>query len=242
MLSNAYNVAFRRDVTILVKKSFNKTIDVEFGVFKDGKMSINLMPSDGNVDWKINFDFVSRKVRPSYAKLTSKTKIHKGFYKEWMKNRDVFFNIIKDDPKLIKALTTKGLYCVGRSKGASEALIIALDIVRNFEVDKESVFVGAFEAAKTGNKEFCKALEKYINPNHIYTVIYSRDLITKIPPFPGYYNPGVQIRVGDSSFPLPLVDHALGCFKEEELMIFAEMYDTKYADSGVMKVRLKRKI
>lgn len=237
MLTDVYNVAFRRKTNILIKKSFNDGIDVEFGIYEDGKLSINLMPSNGGVDWRINLDFFKKKVKPEYAKIDSKVKIHKGFYKEWMKNREAFFSFIKNNKELSDAITN-GLYCVGRSKGASEAIIIGLDIVRNWNIDGDNVFIGALDAAKTGNKEFCKSVEKYIPKSHIYTVRYNRDLITQIPPFPGYDNPGVKIRVGSSLFPMPLVDHAFGCFKEEELQIFAAKYDTIYEGTSE-NVRIK---
>lgn len=236
MLTDVYNVAFRREIDILVVKSFDNTIDVEFGIYKDGKMTINLMPSEGNVDWAINLDFFSKKVKPSYAKVTSKVKIHKGFYKEWMNNRDEFFHIIKSNKDLLDALTTNGLYCVGRSKGGSEAAIIGLDIVRNFDIPKDNVYLGLLEAAKVGNKEFCKSVEEYISKQNIYTVRYHSDIITQIPPFKGYGNPGVKIQIGNKSI-MPLVDHALGCFKEEELKVKAKKFDEVY-DGTLENVKL----
>lgn len=236
MLENVYEVAFRRNTNVILIKSFDDTIDVEFGIHNDGKLAINLMPSDGIIDWKINFNFFQKKVKPAYANLNSKVKIHRGFYNEWMKNRESFFNIIRSDDKFMSALS-KGLYCVGRSKGGSEAIIIALDLVRNFTIDKENVFVGALDAAKTGNKEFCKSVERYINKSNIYTVRYLNDLITQIPPF-GFYNPGVKIRVGKGIIPMPFVDHALGCFKEEELKVIAKKYDSIY-DGTTKNVRIK---
>lgn len=238
MLTNIYEIAFRRNVKILLCKSFNDTINVEFGIYKDGKLAINLMPSDGVIDWKINLNFFQKKVKPIYANLTSKVKIHKGFYEEWMKNRESFFNIILSNEELTNAMKN-GFYCVGRSKGGSEAIIIALDIVRNFKVNKKNVFVGALDAAKTGNKEFCKSVEKYINKSNIYTVRYNNDLITQIPPF-GFYNPGIKIRVGNSLLYMPFVDHAFGCFKEEELKLFAIKYDTIYEGTSE-DVRIKNK-
>ena len=237
MLTDVYNVAFRRDINILIKKSYNKTIDVEFGIYKDDKLTINLMPSDGAIDWKINLDFFKKKVKPTYAKSNSKVKIHEGFYNEWMENRDSFFDIIKSNEELSKAINN-GFYCVGRSKGGSEAIIIALDIIRNFNIDKDNVFVGALDAAKTGNKAFCDSVEKYIHKENIYTVRYNHDIITQIPPFSGYDNPGVKIRVGSGALIMPLVDHAFGCFKEEELQLFARKYDT-YFEGTKENVRLK---
>lgn len=238
MLVDVYNVAFRRDVKIIIEKDFNKTIDVEFGVYKDGKMFINLMPSDGDVDWAINFDFFMKKVRPIYASLTSKVQIHEGFYLEWMKNRDEFMNIIRSTPELLSAIR-KGLYSVGRSKGGSEALIIGLDLVRNFDIDKDSVFIGALDAAKTGNDYFCASVEEYINPSHIYWVRYSSDIITQIPPFSGYNNPGVKIRFMPGNI-LGFVDHALGCFCEERLKLFAAKYDEISKDERVKPIWIKK--
>lgn len=238
MLVDAYSVAFRRDVDALVHKSFNDTIDVDFGIYKDGRMTVSLMPSDRAVDWKINLDFLNKSVKPSYAKMDSKVLVHRGFLDEWMQNRDEFFRIIRSDKRLLDALIHKGLYCVGRSKGASEAAIIGIDLVRNFYVGKSDAFLGIFEGAKTGNDEFCKSVERYIDKAHIYNVRFDRDIVTQLPP--GFNdNPGIKIRLGSGFFYAPIVDHAFGCFCEERLRSFAETYDMFYSDGLHERVRIK---
>ena len=49
------NVAFNEKVKKVLKKSYNKTIDVQFGIYEDGRLTINLKPSHGIRDWLINF-------------------------------------------------------------------------------------------------------------------------------------------------------------------------------------------
>lgn len=243
MLNDLYNVAFKRDTVIIFEKSFNGTIDVQFGIYKDGKLTISLAPSEGDIDWKINFDFLKIKIRPEYASISSKVRLHRGFYREWMKNRNEFFNIIRTSPSLLEAVK-KGLLIVGRSKGGSEAVIIGLDLLRNFNINGKDTYIGMIDAARTGNKYFCNSVEKYIPKSNLYWVRYGNDVVTQIPPFPfRYSNPGIRINLGPKAllFKLPLVDHALGCFKEEKLHVFAKIYDEKYQNSGLVKVRIKDK-
>lgn len=215
-LTKCYDVAFNNKVQLLVEKSFNEEIDVKFGIYVDGSLVINLAPSEQKIDWKINFDFLRRKVKPFYAKLESKVRIHGGYLKEWYRWRDEFFEIINSNPKLLKALE-KGLIISGRSKGGGEASIIAIDIVRNFKCGE--VLVGMLEAPKVGNKAFANSVERYIPKENMFHVRYGADIVTMIPPT--FKNPGKFIWFNKKKF-ISFLDHATGCFDQERMYEYAK--------------------
>lgn len=224
MIQYVYDCAFDNNVEILETVSYNKTIDAKFGIYK-GMLSINLFPSEGSIDWKINFDFFSRKVKPYYAKSDSKVKIHSGYISEWEIARDDFFSVISSNERLNKAINN-GLVVTGRSKGGGEASIIALDLVRNASIPKDKVYVGMLEAPKVGNKEYKLSVEKYIPIEHLYWVRYGSDIVTMVVPF--LFSPGKLIKFTKSWKPFSILDHSLGCFAEEKLYKHVEKYDKEH--------------
>lgn len=215
-LCKCYDVAFNNNVQVILDKSFNEEIDVRFGEYIDGSLTIGLAPSRQKIDWKINLDFLRRRVKPFYASMTSKVKVHRGYLKEWYRWRDEFFEIINSDPKLLKALE-KGLIISGRSKGGGEAPIIAIDIVRNFDCGE--VLVGMLEAPLVGNKAFADSVERYISKENMFHVRYGADIVTMIPPT--FKNPGKFIWFNKKKF-ISFLDHATGCFDQEKMYEYAE--------------------
>ena len=215
-LTKCYDVAFNNNVQVITEKSFNEEIDVKFGVYVDGSLAINLAPSNQKIDWKINFDFIRRKVKPFYAKQESKVRVHGGYLKEWYRWRDRFFTIIQTNEVLLKALE-RGLIISGRSKGGGEAPIIAIDLVRNFNCGE--VLVGMLEAPKVGNQAFVDSVEKYIPCENMFHVRYGADIVTMIPPT--FKNPGKFIWFNKKKF-ISFLDHAIGCFDQEKMYEYAK--------------------
>jgi hypothetical protein len=221
MLRYVYDVVFDKNVEVLETISYNDTIDVKFGIYND-MLSINLAPSNSKIDWKINFEFFPEKAKPCYAKADSKVRVHKGYIEEWERYRDLFFLVISKNERLNKAINN-GLIVAGRSKGGGEASIIALDLVRNYSIPVDKVYVGMIEAPKVGNKEYKQSVEKYIPKEHLYWVRWGRDIVTMVPPF--MKSPGNLINFHKSIIPFSIIDHALGCFAEERIYPFVEKYD-----------------
>ena len=223
MLQYVYDVAFNRNVQYMYERSFDNTIDATFGIYK-GMLSINLAPSGSanGPDWPINFDFWKTRVKPSYAKLTSKVKVHRGYMKQWEKHRSQFFEVIVKSGIFMNALSN-GLVVSGRSKGGAEASIIALDIVRNFNVLKSNIYVGLLNAPKIGNKAYKLSVEKYIPKYHIYTVRYCSDIVTML--VPTYKNPGDLIQMGKRKKLFSFKDHVAGCYSEDLLMEYVKDWD-----------------
>ena len=174
MLQYVYDVAFNRNVQYMYERSFDDTIDATFGIYR-GMLSINLEPSGSTSgpDWPINFDFWKTRVKPSYAKLTSKVKVHRGYMKQWEKHRSQFFEVIVKSGIFMNALSN-GLVVSGRSKGGAEASIIALDIVRNFNVLKSNIYVGLLNAPKIGNKAYKLSVEVYSKISYLYCQVLQR--------------------------------------------------------------------
>lgn len=215
-LIKCYDVAFTNKVQLLVEKSYNEEIDVKFGIYMDGSLAINLAPSEQKIDWKINFDFLRRKVKPFYAKQESKVRVHGGYLKEWYRWRDRFFAVIQTNEVLLKALE-RGLIISGRSKGGGEASIIAIDIVRNFKCGE--VLVGMLEAPLVGNQAFVDSVERYIPKENMFHVRYGADIVTMIPPT--FKNPGKFIWFNKKKF-ISFLDHAIGCFDQEKMYVYAK--------------------
>lgn len=81
----------------------------------------------------------SLKKKPIYAKKSSKDKFHSGYLNEWMKYRQTIIDLIFSSKEYSTAIQN-GLYVVGRSKGGGMTTLIALDLVRNFDLNKDNVF------------------------------------------------------------------------------------------------------
>lgn len=223
MLEYVYDVAFNRFVTSVTEHSFDGTIDARFGIYL-GMLAVSLAPSGGldSPDWPINLDFFQVRVKPSYAKESSRVRVHEGYITEWEKYREEFFGIITANKELTDALSI-GLVVSGRSKGGGEASIIALDIVQNFSVPTKNIFVGMIEAPKVGNLAYKDSVEKYIPKEHLYWIRYGSDLVTMLPP--GFKSPGDLIQVGKRNKLFSVMDHKRGCFNETELVSFAQKWD-----------------
>lgn len=215
-LCRCYDVAFNKNTQIITEKSFDEEIDVKFGIYIDGSLAINLAPSSQKIDWKINFDFLRRKVKPFYAKENSKVRVHSGYLKEWYRWRDKFFTIIQTNETLLQALE-RGLIISGRSKGGGEAPIIAIDIVRNFNCGE--VIVGMLEAPKVGNQAFVDSVEKYISKENMFHVRYGADIVTMVPPT--FKNPG-RFEWFNKKKGISVIDHSIGCFDQEKMYKYAK--------------------
>ena len=72
------DTAFQNSIRKVKKVSYDKTIDVQFGIYEggefDGWLTINLKPSKGWLDWLINL--------VAGAQKTAHGRVHKGYWKE----------------------------------------------------------------------------------------------------------------------------------------------------------------
>lgn len=221
MLQYIYDVAFGTNVKILSTKSYNGTLDVEFGIYKN-MLSINLAQSNTIQDWLINFKFFQKKVKLPYA--DKNLKVHAGYLDEWLASRKMFFNTINSITELLDA-SKKGLVITGKSKGGGHASLIALDLIHHFDIPDYNIYVGMIEAPKIGNAEFKKSVERHFSK--IYWTQYKNDIVPMLP-F-GFKNPGALIKLGKTFKLFSLKNHEIGFFRKDLVMPLVYQYDKEHS-------------
>lgn len=219
-LKRLYDIAFNN----IASKEHYFSIRDSFGFsmfINNNQLCIDIRPTRNEAGWLINFTFLksdvqlfSLKKKPIYAKKSSKDKFHSGYLNEWMKYRQTIIDLIFSSNDYSTAIQN-GLYVVGRSKGGGMTTLIALDLVRNFELNKDNVFIAQIEAPKVSNKSFVSSVHKYINKENIFFCVYKKDIVTKLLPYNKYA--GNRIQLGKSKLPFSFSHHRIGCHEEEEV-------------------------
>ena len=183
---NGVNAAFGKKVRKVLKKSYEKTIDVQFGVYEpDGRLTISLKPSHGIKDWLIN--------------LMAWGKMHYGYRKEsekygWDILAQVYIN------RELWDASRKGTIIAGRSKGGAEAIMLAMLISKYSFIDFENVMVVAIEPPRAFGK---KAAEKMDSP--CVSICYKNDIVPSLPMW--YHHAGEFIQLGERKLGLSIKDH-----------------------------------
>jgi hypothetical protein len=129
--------------------------------------------SNGNTDWKSNFNFWPSK---PYKQAQKNLKYHRGFKNEYQSARD---QIIED----VRANLTDNVIVAGWSNGGAEALICVEDLNFQFGVKPLLVTYGApkpFFGKRTMRYVMDCVSEAYLFENE-------SDIVPKVPPFLGYY-------------------------------------------------------
>ena len=206
MIKALVDVAFNNNVKKIVKKSFNKTIDVQFGTYTTGEyegwLTINLKPSHGILDWLINL------VGTSYK--TSHGKVHKGYWLEIEKFWADFKGIITNDKELV-AGSCKGILIAGRSKGAAEALLIAIRLWSAMYHNR--IIVGCIEPPMVCDKAFAKYAERLLGKENIFWTCYKNDIVPGIPAW--FTFPGMKHQIEKRKLGLSIKDHKDSTTREE---------------------------
>ena len=176
------NVAFNEKVKKVLKKSYNKTIDVQFGVYEDGRLTINLKPSHGWRDWLINFCAFG--------------KMHKGYKAEFQKYGSDILSIIYASKELWEA-SRKGTIIAGRSKGGAEAIMLGILMTKYSFLDFSNVIVGAVDPPK--------AFPKMKIDFPCTVICYKNDIVPSLPFW--YHHVGEFIQLGKRTLGLSIKDH-----------------------------------
>ena len=188
------NVAFNKCVRKLVKRSFSKTIDVQFGIYTGEEykdwLTINLKPSHGWKDWIINLFALPKRLDGGW--------VHGGYWKEIMHYWPDFIGIVHNDPELTKALQN-GVIISGRSKGAAEAVLVAYRLW--FPGIK--MLVGAIEPPMCVSYQLSKRIEGTIG--EVLWTCYKNDIVPGIPKWFDF--PGTKYQLGDRRLGLSIKDH-----------------------------------
>ena len=174
------NVAFNEKVKKVLKKSYNKTIDVQFGIYEDGRLTINLKPSHGWRDWLINFMAWGR--------------VHYGYKWEYKKYCWNILATILTTGGLWEA-SRKGTIIAGRSKGGAEAIFLGMLLTMHFKYP--NVIVGAIDPPK--------AFPPMTVPFPCTTICYKNDIVPGIPFW--YHHVGEFIQLGKRTHGLSFKDH-----------------------------------
>lgn len=206
MQKELVDIAFNNSIRQIKKVSYHKTIDVVFGVYQggsyDGWLTINLKPTSSLIDKLIN--------AVAFGTQTGEGRVHAGYYKEIVHYWAEFWGAITNDKDLVAA-SCKGILIAGRSKGAAEALLIAVRMWSPM-YDKK-IIVGAIEPPLVCDKEYARFAEQMLGKENIQWTCYKNDIVPGVPPW--FTFPGVKHQIGKRGLGLSIKDHRTSTTKEE---------------------------
>ena len=165
MIRPLIDVAFNNEVRKVAKKSYRKTIDVQFGTYTGpdytGWLTVNLKPSHGWRDWAINL-----------LALKGGEGVHLGYWREVLKYWDDFRAVIEGTETLAEA-KRKGILIAGRSKGGAEALILGALLWR----PNIPLLIGAIEPPNCVDRALAVKLEEKLGKGNIQSTCYRNDMV-----------------------------------------------------------------
>ena len=195
------DVAFNNGIQKVIKKSYRKTIDVQFGIYTDpghtGWLTINLKPSHGWRDWLVNL-----------CAIKGQQGVHLGYWREVLKYWDDFRAVIEGTPELAEA-KRHGILISGRSKGGAEALLLGALLWR----PNIPLLIGAIEPPLCVDKALARQLEEKIGRGNIHWTRYRNDIVPGIPAW--FTFPGIMHQIGKRGLGLSIRDHQKSTTKEE---------------------------
>jgi len=194
------NVAFNKKVRKVLKKSYNKTIDVQFGVYEDGRLTISLKPSKGWRDWLIN--------------LMAFGKMHRGYRWEFEQYGGDILSTIYAHKELWEA-SRKGTIIAGRSKGGAEAIMLAMLMTKYSFNDYRNVITGAIDPPRAFGKRQSKAVDIPVT-----TICYRNDIVPSLPMW--YHHCGDFIQLGERKLGLSIKDHELATTDYDLIRVWFE--------------------
>jgi hypothetical protein len=201
MIRALIDVAFNNGIRKVIKKSYQKTIDVQFGVYTDpgytGWLTINLKPSHGWKDWLVNL-----------CAIKSSEGAHFGYWIEVLEYWDDFRGVIEGTPELAEA-KRHGILISGRSKGGAEALLIGALLWR----PNIPLLIGAIEPPRCVDNALARKLEAKIGRENIQWTRYKNDIVPALPPW--FTFPGTMRQIGRRTLGLSIRDHKRSTTKEE---------------------------
>ena len=192
------DVAWNDNIIKLEKISYDNTIDVQLGVYKTGFykgwLTVNLKPSHGEADWKINLK--------GWWRNTPYGKAHAGYWKELEKYGDDLLGKINKYYQQEKCL---GILIAGRSKGAAEAeLLIPM-------LPSVPIYCGAFEPPRCCDKEYQRSIKSGTVAG--VTTCYRNDIVPGVPPW--FIHPFEVYQNGRRGAGLSWKDHRIATEEKE---------------------------
>lgn len=149
--------------------------------YNNGIMYIVFRGSDGLRDWFDNFKFWMkniRRIRP-YGNLSTKIRVHTGFYNQYILVRHMIHSFIKHYSDFNKIIVT------GHSLGGALATHCSVDLQYNFS--GEDIACITFGSPRIGNKYFVESYNRRVQNS--YRFVFEHDIVTFVPfLFLGYRN------------------------------------------------------
>lgn len=172
-----------------------------FFIEKNKTKFVIILGSNQLSDWFYNFWFRLSEV-PYKDKGTKKEiKVHKGFYRSYLKARELILHNIQNDEKV---------FIYGQSLGAAIATFAALDIQYNYP--KKKIGLMTTGSPKPGNKAFGESFNKRV-PDYL-RYVYGGDIFTTVPPsFLGHIHVKEEIHLGpERKIRLSITDHFMNSY------------------------------
>lgn len=167
-----------------------KNLEGIYGIF-EGKFVVVFRGVDSIIDWIVSFLFCKKTVPYKNSGTNKKIKIHRGFYNDYLRVRDLVREEFAKSKKDIAIIH-------GHSKGGALATLCGLDLAYNNPYKSISAFAGG--SPRVGNKAFVESLKKYL-PNFT-NFEYGSDVIPQVPPrIFGFESADTQIHVGPKRRP-----------------------------------------
>lgn len=196
------HVAFGKYVKKVLKKSYNNTIDVQFGIYQgwlyNNWLTISLKPSHGWRDWLIN--------------LLAFGKVHKGYRWEFEKYGGDLLSTIYASKELWNA-SRKGVIIAGRSKGGAEAVMLGMLMRHYCTHDYPNIIVGAIEPPRAFSKSEAAKVDIPVT-----NLCYKNDIVPSLPCW--YHHAGDFMQLGERTHGLSFKDHELATTDYELLKVW----------------------
>lgn len=168
-----------------------------FFVEKEDIKIVIILGSNELIDWWYNFAIRFMETPYREDGVRKAIKVHKGFYRSYLKAREIILLSIVDNPKVV---------VFGQSLGGSIATLAALDIQYNFP-EKEVVCMTT-GSPRVGNKEFVASYSKRVPTTRI---VYGDDIVANLPPkLLGYRHVPNELHLGPKKrLGLSVKDHMM---------------------------------
>ena len=196
------DVAFSNRITKLMKVSYSKTLDIQYGIYNDGpykgSLTINCKASYGIKDYIID--------ALAFPYKTAHGKVHGGFEKEIIHWLPIIMQTLANFDKQYH-WSEHGIILAGRSKGAAEAMLLIEHLAPVASI--HTCFV--CEPPKICDSSYAEYLNGFSTP--IFITCYKNDLVPGVPFW--FEHPNRVIQVGERKLGLSIKDHTYSTTHED---------------------------
>lgn len=157
-----------------------------------------ILGSNELIDWWYNFAFRFMETPYKEAGVREAIKVHKGFYRSYLKAREVILHSIANDENIV---------VYGQSLGAAIATLAAIDIQYNFP--EKNVSCMTTGSPRVGNQEFVNSYNRRVPQTTRF--VYGNDIVTSVPPkLFGYEHVSEEYHLGPKKrLMLSIPDHMM---------------------------------